>query len=139
MGQLDEAVALIVAQVLRKRGFGVRAEQAEALSVSRIFALDTGGISAICVCYIENASAAQVGYAVRRLRRKVPDAFILIALLADRNLVEDKEQLRQASHADAIETSLEDVRDCLAQRTRSEKTPVSAEQNAEAVPRSAAV
>jgi predicted PurR-regulated permease PerM len=113
MGHLDEAVSLIVAQVLRKRGFGVRAEQADALSVSRIFALDTSGISVICVCYIENASAAQIGYAVRRLRRKVPDAFILIALLAGRDLVADKEQLRQASHADAIETSLEGARDCL--------------------------
>jgi hypothetical protein len=139
MGQLDEAVALIVAQVLRKRGFGVRAEQAEALSVSRIFALDTSGISAICVCYIENASTAQIAYAVRRLRRKVPDAFILIALLAGRDLVEDKEQVRRASHADAIETSLEDVRDCLAQRARSEKTPACAEQDADAAPRSAAV
>ena len=137
MGHLDEAVSLIVAQVLRKRGFGVRAEQADALSVSRIFALDTSGISVICFCYIENASAAQIGYAVRRLRRKVPDAFILIALLAGHEVLADKEQLRQASHADAIETSLEGVRDCLAGHAEREKTP--AEQNREVAPRSTAV
>lgn len=139
MGHLDEAVALIVAQVLRKRGFGVRAEQADALSVSRIFTLDTSGISAICVCYIENASAAQIGYAVRRLRRKVPDAFILIALLAGRDLAEDKELLREASHADAIEISLEDVRDCLVGQARREDTPASAAQNGAAAPRSAVI
>jgi predicted PurR-regulated permease PerM len=139
MGHLDEAVALIVAQVLRKRGFGVRAEQAGALSVSRIFALDTSGIAAICVCYIENASAAQIGYAVRRLRRKVPQAFILIALLAGRDLVEDKEQLRQESHADAIETSLEGVRNCMVEQAKRVSTRASAEQNGAAAPLPAAI
>jgi predicted PurR-regulated permease PerM len=132
VGHLDEAVALIVAQVLRKRGFGVRTEQADSLSMSRIFTLDTNGISAICICYIENASPAQIAYAVRRLRRKVPQAFILIALLAGRDLAEDKQQLRQASHADAIETSLEGVRDCLVGRANA--APASAEQNGAAAP-----
>jgi predicted PurR-regulated permease PerM len=136
---LDEAVALIVAQVLRRRGFGVRAEQADSLSMSRIFTLDTNGISAICVCYIENASVAQIAYAVRRLRRKVPQAFILIALLAGRDLVADKEQLRQASHADAIGVSLEGVRDCLVGQAKRIAPPPSAEQNGAAAPRPAAV
>jgi hypothetical protein len=113
IGQLDEAVALVVAQVLRKHGFGARAEQAESLSISRIFTLDTNGISAICVCYIESATAAQIGYAVRRLRRKVPEAFILIALLGKHGVAEEAEQLRQASNADAIETTLEGVGECL--------------------------
>ena len=118
IGQLDEAVALVVAQVLRKRGFGVRAEQAESLSVSRIFTLDTKGISAICVCYIESASAAQIGYAVRRLRRKVPHAFILIALLGNHSLEEETEQLRHTSNADAIYTTLTGVRECLVNHTK---------------------
>jgi len=126
MGHLDEAVALIVAEVLRKRGIGVRTELADALSVSRVFTLDTNGMAAICVCYIENVSAAQIGYAVRRLRRKAPDAFVLIALLAGGDLVEDKEQLRVASHANAIEISLEGVRECLVGRARYEKTLASA-------------
>ena len=133
IGHLDEAVALIVAQVLRKRGFGVRAEQADSLSMSRIFTLDTKGISAICVCYIENASAAQIAYAVRRLRRKVPQAFILIALLAGRDLAENgRDKLRQTSHADAIEVSLEGVRECLVGRAKRVSTLSSVEQNAEA-------
>ncbi len=113
IGQRDEAVALVVAQVLRKHGFGARAEQAESLSISRIFTLDTNGISAICVSYIESATAAQIGYAVRRLRRKVPEAFILIALLGKHGVAEEAEQLRQASNADAIETTLEGVGECL--------------------------
>jgi len=126
VGQLDEAVALVVTQVLRRRGFGVRAEQAESLSVSRIFTLDTKGVSAICVSYIESATAAQIGYAVRRLRRKIPEAFILIALLGNRSVGEEADQLRQASNADAIETTLEGVRECLvghAQRAFEPPTP----------------
>jgi len=123
IGQLDEAVALVVAQVLRKRGFGVRAEQAESLSVSRIFTLDTKGISAICVCYIESASAAQIGYAVRRLRRKVPHAFILIALLGNHSLEEETEQLRHTSNADAIDTTLTGVRECLVSHTKKAFNP----------------
>ena len=118
IGQLDEAVALVVADVLRKRGFGVRAEQAGSLSASRIFTLDTKDVSAICVCFIESASAAQIGYVVRRLRRKVPEAFILIALLGNHDLGEETEQLRQASKADAIETTLDGLRECLVSHTK---------------------
>ena len=129
IGQLDEAVSLIVAQVLRKRGFGVRCEQAGALSVSRIFTLETEHISAVCVCYIENASVAQIGYAVRRLRRKIPQIYILIALLGDSDLVGDIDQLREASNADAIETSLKGVRDRMVSRaqTATVASPLAAE------------
>jgi predicted PurR-regulated permease PerM len=133
IGQLDEAVALVVADVLRKRGFGVRAEQAGSLSISRIFTLDTKDVSAICVCFIESASAAQTGYVVRRLRRKVPDAFILIALLGNHGLGEETEQLRQASKADAIETTLEGLRECLVGQTKHAIFPPSPEEKPSAV------
>jgi predicted PurR-regulated permease PerM len=133
IGQLDEAVALVVADVLRKRGFGVRAEQAGSLSISRIFTLDTKDISAICVCFIESASAAHIGYVVRRLRRKVPEAFILIALLGNHGLGEETEQLRQASKADAIETTLEGLRECLVGQTKHARLPPSPEEKSSTV------
>lgn len=129
IGQLDEAVALVVAQVLRKRGFGVRAEPAESLSIARIFTLDTNGVSAICVSYIEGATAAQIGYAVRRLRRKAPQAFILIALLGKR-VDEATDQLLRTSNADAIETSLERVRECLIKHAQSAFEPPNSEKAA---------
>ena len=132
IGQLDEAVALVVADVLRKRGFGVRAEQAGSLSISRIFTLDTKDVSAICVCFIESASTAQIGYAVRRLRRKVPEAF-LIALLGNHGLGDEREQLRQASKADAIETTLEGVRECLVGQTKQALFPASPEEKSSTV------
>jgi predicted PurR-regulated permease PerM len=81
LGHLDEAVALIAAQLLAKQGIGARAEGSGALSISRIFSLDTDNVAVVCICYIENATPAQVRYATRRLRRKVPNAFIVTALL----------------------------------------------------------
>jgi predicted PurR-regulated permease PerM len=134
IGQLDEAVALAVAQALRKEGFGVRADQADSLSISRIFTLETQGISAICVCYIESASAAQIGYAVRRLRRKVPQAYILIGLLGNLGLAEETEQLRQASNADAIKTSLAGVLDCLVAHAKKSAAPTAADDKSAVMP-----
>jgi hypothetical protein len=133
VGQLDEAVALVVAQVLRRRGFGVRAEQAASLSVSRIFTLDMKDVSAICVCFIESASVAQIGYAVRRLRRKAPEAFILIALLGNHSLAQETEQLRKTSKADAIEITLKGVRERLVGQAKQERLPSSPDEKSSAV------
>jgi tRNA A37 methylthiotransferase MiaB len=81
IGLLDEAAVLMVEQLVQKQGIGARAEQADALSMSRIFSLDTKDVALVCLCYIENATAAQIRYAIRRLRRKAPKAFILVSLL----------------------------------------------------------
>ena len=83
LGQLDEAVALIVAQLVAKQGIGARAEGSAALSISRISGLETDDVAVVCICYIENATPAQIHYATRRLRRKVPNAFIVTALVGN--------------------------------------------------------
>jgi predicted PurR-regulated permease PerM len=81
LGLLDETIALMVAQLVERRGIGARAEQADALSMSRIFSLDTADVALVCLCYVENATSAQIRYAVRRLRRKAPKAIILVSLV----------------------------------------------------------
>jgi predicted PurR-regulated permease PerM len=81
LGLLDETVALMVAQLVERQGIGARAEQADALSMARIFSLDTKDVALICLCYIENVTSAQIRYAIRRLRRKAPNAFILVSLV----------------------------------------------------------
>jgi predicted PurR-regulated permease PerM len=83
VGELDEALALVLAQLVERRGIGARAEEADALSISRIFSLDTKDAKLICLCYIESVTPAQIRYSVRRLRRKAPDAHILVSLLGD--------------------------------------------------------
>ena len=74
---------MAIAKLVERQGIGARAEQADALSMARIFSLDTKGVALICLCYIEFATIAQVRYAVRRVRRLAPDAIILVALLRD--------------------------------------------------------
>jgi predicted PurR-regulated permease PerM len=81
LGLLDETVALMVAQLVERQGIGARAEQADALSMARIFSLDTKDVALVCLCYVENATSAQIRYAIRRLRRKAPNALILVSLL----------------------------------------------------------
>ena len=60
LGLLDEAVALMVAQLIERNGIGARAERADALSISRIFTLDTKDVALVCLCYVENATSAQI-------------------------------------------------------------------------------
>lgn len=93
LGQLDEAVALIVAQLVAKQGIGARAEGSGALSISRISGLETDDVAVVCICYIENATPAQIHYATRRLRRKVPNAFIVTALVGNSDAAGNAEEL----------------------------------------------
>jgi len=82
-GKLDEAAALVLAQVLRRQGIGAVAESAGALSMSKFFALDLSGVFWICVCYVNHPSNAKVHYAVRRLNKKHKEGSVLIALLGE--------------------------------------------------------
>jgi predicted PurR-regulated permease PerM len=79
--KLDEAAALVLAQMLRRRGLAAAAEKADALSMSKFFALDLSDSSLFCVCYVDNPSSAKIHYAVRRLRKKSSGAPIMVALL----------------------------------------------------------
>ena len=78
---LDEALAAIVTHLVEQRGVGARAEQVDALSMSRILSWDTAGVELICLCYLEAATAAQIRYAIRRIRRRIPDVSIIVASL----------------------------------------------------------
>lgn len=104
LGQLDEAVALIIAQLVAKQGIGARAEKSGALSISRFFSLDTKDVAVVCICYIENASAAQIRYAIRRLRRKVPNATIVTSLVGHRATVAKPQELSAGSLETVHET-----------------------------------
>ena len=61
IGPLDEAAAIVLAQLVERQGIGARAEQADALSMSRIFSLDAKDVVLICLCYVGNATCAQIG------------------------------------------------------------------------------
>ena len=101
---LDEALAAIVTHLVEQRGVGARAEQVDALSMSRILSWDTAGVELICLCYLEAATAAQIRYAIRRIRRRIPDVSIIVASLGRPMSVEDDEA--STAGAESVQDSL---------------------------------
>jgi hypothetical protein len=98
----------MIAQLLERQGIGARVEKADALSMSRIFSLDTKDVALVCLCYIENATAAQIRYAIRRLRRKAPEAIILVTLVGNAaNMTSPASQT--SSPFDSVERSLSET------------------------------
>ena len=121
LGLLDETVALMVAQLVERQGIGARAEQADALSMARVFSLDTKEVALVCLCYVENATTAQIRYAVRRLRRKAPNAFILVALVgAADNL--DEQAVREFANVELVKQSLADTVEKILERAAASVT-----------------
>ena len=101
---LDEALAAIVTHLVEQRGVGARAEQADALSMSRILSWEIEGVELICLCYLEAATPAQIRYAIRRIRRRIPDVSIIVASLGRPVSVEDDEV--STAGAESVQDSL---------------------------------
>jgi hypothetical protein len=78
--KLDEAAALVLAYLLRQRGIGAMAEEADAWSTSKFSSLDMTDTSLVCVCYVGQPSTSRIQATVRRLNKKKIDARILISL-----------------------------------------------------------
>jgi hypothetical protein len=109
IGRLDEAFTLIVAQLIERQEIGVRTEQCDALSMSRVFSLDTGGVELLCVCYLANVTSAQIRYSVRRLRRKAPDAFILVTLAGEATNFDVKTAFPSSERVELVQQSLSET------------------------------
>ena len=105
---LDEAVATMVAHLVEQRGVGARAEKIDALSMSRILNWETEGVELICLCYVEYATPAQIRYAIRRIRRRIPEVSILVALLGNAERFEDDET---SADAEFVQQSLRETVD----------------------------
>jgi len=127
---LDHALAMITAQLVARRGIGVRAEKAGTLSMARIFSLDTKDTLLICVCYLERATPAQVRYALRRLRRKAPEAHILISLMADTDDFDEDEVLAESAKVSFVKDTLQATVDAIAVIARADNTQDAGEQPA---------
>jgi len=101
-GPLDEAAAAILAQLLERHGLSARVEPADAIASPNVFRLETEGIALVCVSYLDNSSIASMRYAIRRMRRKVPDAIMLLGCWTD----SDPRHLQETVKADEAVTTL---------------------------------
>ena len=110
-GPLDEAAAIMLAQLLDKHGLGARVEGADAIATTNISRLETTGVVMACVSYLDADGPAHMRYTIRRIRRKLPNVKILLGCwMAD----VDAATLRDTTKADAVAITLRDaVRLCL--------------------------
>jgi predicted PurR-regulated permease PerM len=103
---IDEAAAIMLAQLSTAHGLAARVEGPAALSTANIFRLDTTGVAVVCLVYLEGAGPAHIRYAVRRLRRKIPSATIILACCVKEIDPDALELLREGAKANLIATSL---------------------------------
>jgi predicted PurR-regulated permease PerM len=111
---IDEAAAIMLGQLSTAHGLAARVEAAEALSTTNVFRLDTNGVAIVCLIYLDANSPAHMRYSIRRLRRKLPKATIILNCWmkdADPAMLE---QTRDATKADLLASSLgEAVKLCI--------------------------
>jgi hypothetical protein len=90
--------------------------------MSRVFSLDTEGVEVLCLCYLADVTSAQIRYTIRRLRRRAPDAFILVTLAGEATDGDMKTALQSSAHFELVQQSLrETVAKVLAIATGSSK------------------
>ena len=111
---IDEAAATMLGQLSTAHGLKARVEPAEALSTANIFRLETTGVMIVCLVYLDLSAPAHMRYAVRRLRRKLPQATIILGCWMKDIDVGGLERLRDGARADLVAASLgEAVKLCI--------------------------
>jgi predicted PurR-regulated permease PerM len=107
--QLDEAAAVLFAQLANAHGLAARVESADALSTANIAKLEMNGVAIVCLSYLDASSPAHMRYSVRRLRRKFPTTTIMLGCWAEHLDKEALEELREAAKADTAAGSLREA------------------------------
>jgi hypothetical protein len=121
---LDRVGASMLAQLLEKHGLKAEVLAADVLTSGGIFTLDPGGRKIVCLSYLDTSSPVHVRYGVRRLRRKLPAATVVLGAWGVDN--ETSRTLCGAAKSDTCTVSLRDtVKYCLeaARIPESEPTP----------------
>src|SRR4029077_20019885 len=111
---IDEAAAIMLAQLSTAHGLAARVEGAEALSNTNVFRLETTGVAIVCLVYLDSNGPAHMRYSVRRLRRKSPKAIIILGCWVKDIDPTALEALRDNAKADLVAASVgEAVKLCI--------------------------
>jgi predicted PurR-regulated permease PerM len=114
-GQLDEAASAMLAQLLSKHGLNSRVVPYDGVARSSIAQLDVEGVAMVCVSYLDiSGNPAHLRYLLRRLRKRIPGAPMLVGLWPADDAILTDATLRREVGADYYVTSLrEGVDACL--------------------------
>ena len=111
---IDEAAAIMLSQLSTAHGLSARVEGADALSTANIFRLETEGVAIVCLVYMDATGPAHMRYSVRRLRRKLPKATIILGCWMSDMEPATLERLREGAKADLAAASLgEALKHCI--------------------------
>ena len=109
-GPLDEAASAMLAQLLGKHGLGARTVPHEASSRESIASLAVTEITMVCISYLDISGVpSHLRYLIRRLKRKLPQAPILVGLWPSDDEVLKEERVRAIIGADYYATSLREA------------------------------
>jgi predicted PurR-regulated permease PerM len=125
-GSLDEATAAMLAQLLDKNGVGARVVPATDASAANMFRLETAGVELVFLCYLEPGGYSNARYLVRRLRRRLPHATIVIGFWTLGDVESAREEALAATGADAIVVTLRQAVDHALALARTAAPPVEA-------------
>ena len=118
---LDEASAIMLSHLCQAHGLSAQVKGADALSTTNIFGLDISGVALICLSYMNGANVAHMRYGVRRLRRKAPDAKIMLAIWLDEAI---DPAIQESTKADIVVFSLRAaVRSCIDEAASNHAAP----------------
>ena len=119
-GQLDDLAATMAAQVLRQHGFGARVEPNASLGTGAAQARGPGAARLCCLSVLEEGSTpSSIRYFLRRIRRTMPDATVIVGLWHTAGGSPMLAALRAEGPGETIVTSLgEAVALCLALAAR---------------------
>ena len=109
-GPLDEAAALMMAQLMRKHGIGAQVIGHDGVSRGAIAEIPRDGVAMVCVSYLEiTGKQTHLRYLLRRLRAHLPDAIFVVGLWPPDDPVMADEELRLTAGSDLLVSSLRDA------------------------------
>ncbi|MET0220106.1 MAG: AI-2E family transporter, partial [Tardiphaga sp.] len=97
---LDEAAAMMMAHLATAHGIAGRVEAADSLATANVSRLDTTGLAAVGLIYLDAGVPSHMRYAIKRLRRKLPNARIILCCWTDPIDRDDLERRRGDAKAD---------------------------------------
>jgi hypothetical protein len=106
---LDEAAVIMFTQLCTAHGLAARVEGSNALTTTNIFRLETTGVALVCLSYLDATNAAHIRYAIRRIRRKLPRAIIMVGSWTLGDDAGRLDALREGTKADLVCASFRDA------------------------------
>ncbi|MGY3448002.1 putative PurR-regulated permease PerM [Bradyrhizobium sp. USDA 4353] len=111
---IDEAAAVLLAQLFSAHGLGTKVSGAEALSTANVIKLEPAGIAIACLVYLGHSGVAHMRYGVRRLKRRLPRAKVMLVCCAADLDQDAAKALQEATKADLVTVSMgEAVKVCI--------------------------